>query len=83
MNNVFSVNEDDSLDSLPSNSTFSVASQGVFLQIGLEVAITLISQVDEVIAPADTPGNTFMFAKVAIDATFNFESTSAIDEGFI
>lgn len=60
MNNIFSVDEDDCLDCLSSKAIFSVIRQRGLLQIGLEIAITLISQIDEVIAPADAPRNPFM-----------------------
>lgn len=51
--------------------------------MGLEVAITLVSQVDKVIAPADAPGKPFMFAQVTIDAFFNLDSLSAMDVRFV
>lgn len=58
-------------------------SRGGSLQMGLEVAITLVSQVDKVIAPADAPGKPFMFAQVTIDAFFNLDSLSAMDVRFV
>lgn len=84
MNDIFSMNEDHRLDSLSSNSTSSaVASQRGLLQIGLEVAVTLISQVNKVIAPADAPGNPLMFAQTTIDAAFNLDGFAAVDVGFV
>jgi hypothetical protein len=83
MIDILSVNEDHCLDSLSSSSTSGVASQVIFLQIGLEVAITLISQVDEVIAPVDAPGNTLMFAQVTVNMNFDLYSTSAVHVGSV
>ena len=83
MNNILSVNKNHRLDSVSNNAIFSIPRQTGFLQIGLEVAVTLVSQIEKVIAPVNTPSNSFMFSQMTIYVAFDFYSASAVVVGWI
>lgn len=77
------MNESHCLYGLSSNTVFSVARQMGVFQIGLKVAVTLISQINKVVAPVDAPGDSFVPAQMAICATFSFNGTGAVEIRFV